>query len=144
MKYSLLSVMRILGRITAPTILVMIWVLSLLPGETVAHTGWITLFGDKIAHGLSYAAFACSLMCALVKDSKQTGYNQLVKEHQLRILIVFSTVIVLGTGAEIIQPFFGRAYEFFDIVADVCGGIIGIAVGVGMITVVQRVERRCS
>jgi VanZ family protein len=142
MNSPLFSWVRILGRIAAPAILVAIWVLSLLPGETVAQTGWIAIMGDKAAHALAYAAFACSMICAMAKDDMQTSFKEIVQVHRYRILIVIGTVIVLGSGAEVIQPLFSRGFEFLDIVADTLGGLVGIVLGLSVITAVRLVERR--
>lgn len=92
--------------------------LSLLPGENIKNVGFINIpFGDKLGHFIAYSAlgfFWANVM--------KTSNNYVVKT----VLFLFSLGIVL----ELIQFNFlvGRFFEIFDIIANIIGSIVGIAI----------------
>lgn len=50
----------------------------------------------------------------------------------MRAKIIFDlvTVVVIGGGIELIQPYFGRSADWFDFAADVAGGVCGVLLAV--------------
>ena len=92
--------------------------LSLLPGENIKTVGFINLpFGDKLGHFIAYAALGF-FWANVIKPSN----NYIVKT----VLFLFS----LGISLELIQFNFlvGRFFEIFDIIANIIGSIVGVAI----------------
>ncbi|QDS87212.1 VanZ like family protein [Rosistilla ulvae] len=45
-----------------------------------------------------------------------------------KVAFTLSSVLTIGVGIELIQPYFGRRASFHDVVNDLIGGVVGITI----------------
>ena len=124
MKASRLSIVRLTGRIVSPLVCIVIGIFSLLPPNGVPGSSWLFLFGDKTAHGASYAALGCCLFLATAVESRKVTLLHVLRTHFGRMLLLLGVIVLLGTIIEIVQPLFGRSFEAMDI--RVCVALVKI------------------
>ncbi len=103
---------------------VLITLVSVLPSEQAISTG----LGDKWEHLAGYALLAC-----LIKIARQ---------DTLSAWKIAAAVILFGAMLEIVQSFVpGRHAELLDVLADMLGAALGIAIGKGLLHYFHAPER---
>ena len=97
---------------------ILILVLCLMPKSAEPPPFWLSLIPhfDKIVHFGLYAV----LGFLWYQSNKQ-------KHSPLFFVLVFFYCFTLGGAIELIQPYVGRTKELMDLIADILGGIMGIA-----------------
>lgn len=133
---------RTIGIAGTPLVSAVIVFLSLLPSSKLVSTGLFSLLRDKGAHALAYAALGFFLYCAMVTNVTKPTWSRVFRTHNWRMLFVFGVSIILGSAIEIVQPHYGRSFEFLDIVADGIGALMGIAFGFIVVTIAMRRDVR--
>jgi VanZ family protein len=73
---------------------------------------------DKVLHFTGYAGFGF-LLAVWISTRRTFGRREFAA--------AFGVIFVYAIVDEVTQPFFGRECEFFDMVADWCGGLVGLA-----------------
>ncbi len=105
---------------------VILW-LSLIPPDEASPA--VRAFGgDKIAHFLAYAALAWSTYL-LVTPGLRRRY---------RIFVTIGSGVLLGIVIEYIQPYFGRGFEFLDIVINTGGTVFGVVIALVLLRIVPE------
>lgn len=100
-----------LAAATTVVFALIIAVLLLMPSPPGA-----SLFSDKVAHLLAFAALALPLSLVRARFAAFT----------------FIGLCAYGAGIELLQPFTGRAAELADFGMDVAGALIGAVTGAGV------------
>lgn len=93
-----------------------------MPGEEFPEAGWLDLLHiDKLIHIAFFVLFM--LLWCLPLESRIHDENQ----RALRYIWIGLTFVVYGVAIEFVQKNFipHRSFDFFDIVADAIGCIIG-------------------
>lgn len=99
-----------------------IGLLTLTPAVATMAAG-----NDKLAHLFAFLVLAMPLAMA----------------YPRRMLVVFLAASAYGLSIELIQPYFGRAAEVADLVADVIGAALGTLAG-GTLGMWRARRRRAS
>ena len=133
-------IFRILGFIGTPLIAVAIAILSLAPSSTLLTSSWLWTLRDKGAHALAYAALAFFLFCMIAAKVAVPTWSNVLRANGWRLLLVLGLSMLMGSAIEIIQPYFGRAFEILDIVADAVGALIGLCFAFVMVTSILQWE----
>lgn len=94
---------------------------SLLPWLPV---GFGLDLGDKVMHGVAYALLAFLSL---------TVFRQ--RRHRL---LALAATVATGPAIELVQPLTGRAFEWFDMIAN----LLGVLVGLAAVYVVNSRERQ--
>ena len=108
----------------AIAISVLIAVGSLMPAENAQ-----SLPGSDVAHH----AFAYCLL---------SFFAMLAVTGRLSSRLVLLGVFGFGITLEFIQPFFGRFFDFNDVLTNAAGIVAGLGVAIGIRGVLQRLSRR--
>ncbi|MFA5570304.1 MAG: VanZ family protein [Sphaerochaetaceae bacterium] len=123
--------LKTVGHLLTPIVVVMIAVLSLKPLDDQTLMPLFP-YADKVFHFLAYGALACVMLWSMSKASDTRSYNDVIRENWISIILVFSISLIIGISLELVQPVFGRYYELGDIVANAIGSIAGLAVSVAI------------
>jgi VanZ family protein len=94
---------------------------SLLPWLPV---GFGLDLGDKVMHGVAYAVLAFLSLTVFRR-----------RRHSL---LALAATVATGPAIELVQPLTGRAFEWFDMLAN----LLGIIVGLAAVYVVNSRERQ--
>lgn len=130
--------LQVLARLVSPLVTLMVTILSLLPSSSLTSTLILFPFSDKILHLIAYIVISGTISIALAKIDDELNFREFLYSNLRRIVVTFLVVFTIGFMIEMVQPMFNRGREFFDIVFNSIGSIIGILLGLSFLFIVQR------
>lgn len=110
--------------------LVLIFGVSSIPQASLSHT--CIRVSDKVAHAAEYAGFGLLLMFALRGSIRRAPRWTLM----LGVVVLGAAVGVLDEVYQLTVP--GREGDILDWLADIFGVVLGIAVAVGLDTMIAK------
>lgn len=101
--------------------LITISFLLLIPGNSIPQAGFIVPHLDKLVHLAMFAILSFLTLSNLRSKRKFTGLKEIV------MVVLFSSGI--GLVLELVQELFikGRYFDWWDVVANTIGAIIGVS-----------------
>ena len=132
------STIRVVGIILLISVTALILIFSLMPASQIEKVVDLFLFADFGAHLLAYAAFGFCFFLAIVK----LGQKITARRRAFEVSIVMICGLVLGALIEILQPLVQRSCQLPDILADLIGTALGIAVAALLIEYIQNIPAR--
>ena len=142
MKIKFSTLLRWFGIWATPIMVVAITILSLSPPSDVVGIVSIFPFGDKGAHVLAYAAMAFCMLCAIGHSGEAGTIIGTIRRNRCQMVSIMILLIIIGGAIELVQPLFLRGAEWQDLIADCIGGVLGLFLGVVIITIVERWEQK--
>lgn len=130
--------LQVFARLVSPLITLTVAVLSLLPPSSLPQNMSLFTLSDKILHLIAYIAVSGTISIALIKADGGLKFKDFLSFNLRRMIVTFIVVLFIGVMIEMVQPMFGRAREFLDLVSNVLGTIVGIFLGTTFFFIVQR------